>query len=99
MATETLFVDGQIFVKWQQDCGNDAVRNKVFETRHFDPLLSAPASVTMKVRSLIDDVIIIATTRSGDCNANRYPEVQPAMAGSNTAFGSISTEFRLSGRV
>jgi len=53
----------------------------------------------MKVRSLIDDVIIIATTRSGDCNANRYPEVQPAMAGSNTAFGSISTEFGLSGRV
>jgi hypothetical protein len=53
----------------------------------------------MKVRSLIDDVIIIATTRSGDCNANRYPEVRPAMARSNVAFGSISTEFGLSGRV
>jgi hypothetical protein len=54
----------------------------------------------MKVRSLIDDVvIIIATTRSGDCNANRYLEVQPAMAGSNVTFGSISTEFGLSGRV
>jgi hypothetical protein len=45
----------------------------------------------MKVRSLIDDVIIIATTRSGDCDANRYPEVQPAMASSNVAFGSIAS--------
>ena len=43
----------------------------------------------MKVRGLIDVIIIIiiiATTRSGDCNANRYPEVQPAMAVQNVAF-------------
>jgi hypothetical protein len=45
-----------------------------------------PPSVAMKVRSLIHD-FIIATTGSGDRNANRYPEVQPAMASSNVAFG------------